>query len=350
MAVQGDVMTERRTWIALLLLSLVALGVAACGGGGESETQGAPDVDGIGVPGTTVYTVGRDLIIETDGAVRPLLVADGTVTYLSPTLSPDGSEVAYVLFDQQVGLEADISSDLHVISLAGTDRLEGEDRTILEHQERAEFFWTPRWSADGRSLVYAHQTRTDDDFGAIFTLEILDLETGTTRALREQARGGDSSPSEPLVAFVDSPQIDSRLATIHPTTLQVSILLTVANGLSGYRVPQFSPDGEWIAFLATGDGPSVSDGVVAALGTGRNGVQDVWMIRPDGSGLQRLTTVLEDQPDFAWSSDGRHILLRGAFGVYTVEVGTRSTLTLGPGEFHGWHDWRGTIVAADPES
>jgi Tol biopolymer transport system component len=153
------------------------------------------------------------------------------------------------------------------------------------------------------------------------------------------------------VAFVDCPQIDCGLAIIHPTPLQVTTLLTVEQGLSGFRVPQFSPSGAWIAFLATGDGPSVSAGVVAALGTGRNGVQDVWMIRPDGSGLQRLTTVLEDQPDFAWSSDGRHILLRGAFGVYTVEVGTRSTLTLGPGEFHGWHDWQGTIgTAGAPQS
>jgi Tol biopolymer transport system component len=342
-------MTERRTWIVPLLLSLVALGVAACGGGGKSEPLKGPD--GIGVPGITVFTVGRDLIIETDGAARSLLVAEGTLTYLSPALSPDGLEVAYIAFDQQVGLEADINSDLHVISLIGPDRLNGEDRAILEHQQRAEFFWTPRWSADGTSLVYAHQTQTDDDFGAMFTLETIDLATGATQVLRVRAREGDFSPTEPLVAFVDSPQIDSRLAIIHPTTLQVSILLTVEHGLSGFRVPQFSPSGEWIAFLATGDGPSVSDGIVAALGTGRNGVQDVWMIRPDGSGLQRLTTVSEDQPDFAWSSDGRHILLRGAFGVYTVEVGTRSTLTLGPGEFHGWHDWQGTIgTAGAPQS
>ena len=297
------------------------------------------------MPGVTVYTVGPDLVVEEDGAVRPLRVAEATVTYLSPVVSPDGAEVAYVVFDQQVGLEGDINSDLHVISLSGADR------AVLEHQERAEFFWTPRWSADGRSLVYAHQTQTDDDFGATFTLEILNLESGTIEVLRERAREGDFSPSESLVAFVDSPQIDSRLATIDPTTLQVSTLLTVADGLSGYRVPQFSPDGEWIGFLATGDGPSVSDGLVASLGSGRNGVQDLWMIRPDGSGLQRLTTVREDQPDFSWSSDGRHILLRGAFGVYTVDVGQRLTVPLGPGEFHGWHDWHGTIAAAgEPES
>ena len=56
--------------------------------------------------------------------------------------------------------------------------------------------------------------------------------------------------------------------------------------------------------------------------------------------------MLEDTPDYTWSGDGRHILLRGGFGVYLVEVETRVTQTLGPGEFHGTHDWVG--VARDP--
>ncbi len=337
---------RRRSSLFLLLIATAALGLAACGGGSDGDGgDGDPRQaarNGLGVPGLTVFTLGGDILVQEGDQIRALLVAEGTVSYLSPVVSPDRSEVAYVLFDQKVGLDADISSDLHIIDL------DGDDRAVVIHEQRAEFFWTPRWSPDGGSLIYARQTQTDDALGVVFTIEVLDLASGERRELRSQAREPDFSPRDDLITFVDSPQIDSRLAVLNPTSGEMRPLLSGDDGLTSFRVPQFSPDGEWIAFLASGDGPSVAAGPVASLSSALNGVQDVWMIRPDGSGLRRLTTVLEDQPDIAWSSDGRHILLRGAFGVYTVEVEARLTVTLGPGEFHGWHDWQG-LIADDEE-
>ena len=124
----------------------------------------------------------------------------------------------------------------------------------------------------------------------------------------------------------------------------------ITSGMEFDSQPRFSPDGQWLAFLASGDGPLASAAPAAVLPAAwiTNGVQDVWLIRPDGTGLTRLTTVLEDTPYFSWSADGRQILLRGAFGTYLVEVETRVTQTLGPGEFHGAHDWAGVLPEDAP--
>ena len=70
-------------------------------------------------------------------------------------------------------------------------------------------------------------------------------------------------------------------------------------------------------------------------------------LRVDAAGgVPRLIAALtEDQPDFAFSSDGRHVLARGSFGVYLVEVdGDGAAFAVAPGEFHGWHYWRGRLT------
>ena len=55
------VVGKRWTWIVLMLLSVVGLGLAACGGGDDGESTAAAEA--LGVPGVTVYTVGPDLVV-----------------------------------------------------------------------------------------------------------------------------------------------------------------------------------------------------------------------------------------------------------------------------------------------
>ena len=202
-----------------------------------------------------------------------------------------------------------------------------------------EFFWTPRWTPDGEMLIYAHQVQLDGGRGALFMVERIDLASSQIEELVRDARDPDLAPDGASLVVVSNPLVDGSVAIVDLATGTQRTLIAADDGLTSPRLPQFSPDGQVVAFLASGEGPSISSRVNVA----RNGVQDLWLIRPDGSGLRRLTTVLEDQPDFAWSDDGRHILLRGAFGTYVVEIESRTTKTLGPGEFHGWHDWRGRL-------
>jgi TolB protein len=65
----------------------------------------------------------------------------------------------------------------------------------------------------------------------------------------------------------------------------------LTNAASYDRNPTFSPDGQWIAFMSN-----------------RSGKNQIWLIRPDGSGLRQAT----DAPDGAqsyneWSPDGSQL-------------------------------------------
>jgi len=324
-----------------LILATLGLLAAACGGGGDGD---AVDGTGLGVPGRVVYTLGSDIFLQDRpqggqaghgdaGSSDPFVVAEERISLLSPTFSPDGSQVAYVAFDDSVGLDAQIGSDLRIAGPAGADKI------VRESAVNGEFFWTPRWTSDAETLVYAHQMPADGALGTVFTVERIELASLQIEELVQDARDPDLAPDGTSLVVVASPLLDSSLAIVDLPAGTLRTLAGADDGLTSIRVPQFSPDGQTVAFLASGDGPSVSSRVTVAL----NGVQDLWLIGADGSGLRRLTTVLEDQPDFSWSDDGRHILLRGSFGTYVVEVESRTTTTLGPGEFHGWHDWRGAL-------
>lgn len=334
---------------------VAALLGAVCSGGDNiepeegTEAPAAPQIDApfgdltpdatraLGVPGLSVYSVGGDLQLEQDGDLRKLVVApELNITYLSPRISPDGRQVVYARFTTG----ANVTSDIHITNL------NGESRIVRQPSGEAEFFWTPQWSPDGASLVYAHQRNKTDAEGRAFQIDVerIELANGQFEILVENAQEPALSPNGRLLVFVDDPAIDQKLSVLDLETGEQTLLLDESDGLAVFRLPQFSPDGEWIAVLASGDGQTLSSAPDLPAFARSNGVQDIWLIRPDGNGLRRLTNLREDQPDIAWSSDGRHILLRGTFGVYIAEVETRTTQTiLVPGEFHGTHDWRGAL-------
>ncbi len=310
----------------------------------SSQSLAADESKALGIPGLTVYSVGGNLQLEQNGDLRKLVVAPSlNVSYVSPRISPDGQEVAYVRFAIFAGSEtATVLSDIRVADLTG------ESRVVVTPRATGAFVWTPQWAPDQGSLVYAHQLNQPDDEERAFQINVerINLATSEVEILVKNARDPALSPDGNLLVFVDDPALDHKLSVLNLKTGERTQLLALSDGLAVFRLPQFSPNGEWIAVAASGDGRLVSSRPIPSALNRSNGVQDIWLIRPDGSGLNRLTTVEEDQPDFAWSQNGRHILLRGTFGIYLTEVNTRTTRTIiVPGELHGTHDWYGAFPA-----
>jgi Tol biopolymer transport system component len=102
--------------------------------------------------------------------------------------------------------------------------------------------------------------------------------------------------------------------------------------------PRFSPDGTWIAFTAAAD-----PGVAASAGQGQDGGQnglaaalwgllspspayahgipwDVWVVRPDGSGLRQVTSFADDDSSVAWSPDGRWLVTLSSEALHVIAL------------------------------
>lgn len=87
---------------------------------------------------------------------------------------------------------------------------------------------------------------------------------------------------------------------------------------------------------------------VSSSAVGLNGPEDIWKFDLTTGSLTQIAAVGEDQPDFALSDDGRHVLIFGTFGVYLVAVPpTDPPFAIAPGEFHGSLDWIGSVSESE---
>jgi len=227
-------------------------------------------------------------------------------------------------------------SDLRMIALGGGEA------ALREHTREGEFFWTPRWGPEGRRVIYAHQLLEADEGRAFrLSIESVDVDSGQVTVLRERASEPAYAPDGETLVYVDDPALHPTLAVLDPTG-EARLIAGADNGLLLPRRPVFSPDGEWIAFLASGEGATVAAPVLARAS---NGFQDVWLIRPDGSDLRRLTEFRQDTPDIAWSADGASILLYGPAEAILVDVETGAYAIVGEGFTHAGVDWRSDVRA-----
>lgn len=215
----------------------------------------------------------------------------GAVAYWDdevPQWSPDGRWLAFCLDDH-----------VHVAPAAG-----GLPVKVTDFAEAAT---TPVWMPDSRGLIVS--VERDERTQLLLT----DREGSWPRPL-VTAPGGDAwdprpSPDGRLVAYVHRPHDDLNRLDLRIVELESGQVrtLTGATGQKNWE-PRWSPDGAQLAFLSQ-----------------RSGYDEVWLVRPDGGGLQQLTRLGEDVADIAWSPDGSQIAATvnrgGAFDLVLVAAG-----------------------------
>lgn len=307
-----------------LTAALLALMLAACGGSERVERR-------IPAPGTFVYTSGVDLWIQDEHGARLLIAAEQDQQLLMPAISPDGETVAYVIFQLTQAPGTTVGSDLAI-----ADMQEPDQRILVEHREQGEYIWTPRWTPEGDALIYTHEIPDQPA-----RVERVALASEQIETLREDARDADISPGGDQLVFVNAPYSGDPHLVVRNLANGTETVLDPERAWEPrpVRIPRFTADGSQVVFSAGQVLPEVSARFVA-----RNGPEDIWSVNLASGALTQLAVIGEDQPDFALSDDGRHVLILGAFGVYLVALPpTDPPYAIAPGEFHGGIDWIGTV-------
>jgi Tol biopolymer transport system component len=179
-----------------------------------------------------------------------------------------------------------------------------------------------QWSPDGRRLAFS-RTSGDGKAGTLHNeLDVIGVDGSGARTLAVNpapygARAEPSwSPDGTRIAF----SLDEfRLGTVSVAGGRPIPLTRPANGVVDSD-PVWSPDGRSIAFARS---PA-------------RGVGDVWLVRPNGTGLRRLTTTPVPRRGVAhvgsaplvWSPDSAQILAFRHDRFSVVTVATRASRTL----------------------
>ncbi len=133
---------------------------------------------------------------------------------------------------------------------------------------------------------------------------------GTSRSLDFETDEGtwmavDVSPDGGNVVF-------DLLGDIYTVPIGGGDATLLAGGPAYETQPRYSPDGKWISYTSD-----------------RDGVENIWMMRSDGSGSRQITHEKERQLNNAvWSPDGKYIVARKHY---------RNTRSLGSGEMWLYH-------------
>ena len=140
-------------------------------------------------------------------------------------------------------------------------------------------------------------------------------------------------PGGTLIAFASNRDDDAGRSSIYVMDGDGANVRRLTPIGSRDYMPIWSPDGEKIAFMSSGDGDA-----------------EIWVVRPDGSDMKKLTDNEAFDAAFSWSPDGQLVVTSerdGTAMIYVMDSDGTNVRAIGPGWGGEWERDTGHIVYMD---
>ena len=167
------------------------------------------------------------------------------------------------------------------------------------------------WAPDGQSIVF-----TSDRNGSGDLFRVNADGSGLTELTSDAAYDDQAafSPDGKQLVFVSTR--GSGYADLWTLDIATKRAKALTSGPGGDYRPAWSPDGKWIAFAS-------GRGITAPFAEGRwerQQLAEIYLIRPDGSGMKKVTSAGGFCGSPRWMNDSRHVLAYCSTAQQTMQV------------------------------
>lgn len=323
----GRASLTSREWTGprrLILLGLFATLLAACGPGAPTPTVAPPDDDTpevaatpppVRVPGQAagrlLFVRGGNLWLWQNGQATQFTEGCGCK---QPRWSPAGDALLYIKvgesYDELFWADRDGRNGRQLT----TNRAQGLQPETKEYIANSLMLSGLTWARTANNtdrIVYSNDREGGFNLYVTNGLASKPVAVKGTNALGGGIEGAALSPDGNTVAFVHEltdEKTGGRATQIFLADLNTGSYRAVTGEAGGAYDPAWSPDGQWLTYAAR-----------QARGTETN----LWLIRPDGTGRQRLTEGGKDR-GASWSPDGDQLAFirqfDNGFALYFVEL------------------------------
>jgi Tol biopolymer transport system component len=270
------------------------------------------------------------------------------------TYSPDGQRIVFAQFWRRPN-ERSSGADLMLANADGSNAHPFAERdaanTVLE---------TPQWAAGGRVYYTIRRVTNGREAQSI----VRQVEGGQPEVLVDNAYDPAISPDESTLVYVRSTRAGQAMFKKTLGDSGDGCELISDQVFQYLSLPRISPDGKRLAFGGSGEpnlGPSGCGGdprsrpaaasgaplaldVLALLGPAvayAHGLPaDVYALNLDGSALNRIADIKDDDPTVAWSPDGTKLAIFGVAALYVADGKGGPTDKLVDQGGYGGLDWK----------
>ncbi len=293
---------------------------------------------GVSPDGTKVALISRDvtrpgiMVVGVDGVLQSEIKVPITINAGAPVLdwSPDGTMIAFSATD--LSGTGGICDKLCTVNVSTKEAKASTVFASVPYDQIANINWTQRTHKSTISLPPAGLPTAHQNGNLFFEkgnlYDALDVGLYPGGATEKENHALFSPQSGKQVYYIaerkrannsvnvnDSYLSPAVLATKFVNRTNQKDLVTLPNPEANWAMDDISPDGQWILLRKTSV-PGVSWGSVTPY-------EEVWIVRPDGTSLQRVTTRSTTETSYgyvygyksAWGSDSRTIYyLKGGMG------------------------------------